>query len=171
MGYPWPGMGTPLSRDDVPPLSRDGVPPLFTDWVAPPPPPPRGIGQQMEYLIRDRWYASCVHAGGLYLFYISYDFMKRQLYCCNVHSLLNFKLSTVSHFDDANQTINNRKPTGTFLSSWILYLRSDGGSPVTSRMESREFQKKNIKFTHSIVPKQIKRGKLRYCFCSNTIEM
>ena len=31
-------------------------------------PPPPGTGQQMEYLIRRGRYASCVHAGGTFLF-------------------------------------------------------------------------------------------------------
>ena len=43
---------------------------LSTEWVPPPPPagdspPPPPAGQQMEYLVRGGWNASCVHAGGL----------------------------------------------------------------------------------------------------------
>ena len=45
------GWGVPGMRYHPLPLARHGVPP--------------GIGQHMEYLIRGRWYASCVHAGGL----------------------------------------------------------------------------------------------------------
>ena len=36
-----------------PPLAREGIPP-----------PPQGVGQQMEYLIRRGRYAACVHTGG-----------------------------------------------------------------------------------------------------------
>ena len=63
-----PGMGyIPQARDGVPPV-RNGVYPPARDEVPPSQPdlgyPPR-IGQQMEYLIRGRRYASCVHGGGL----------------------------------------------------------------------------------------------------------
>ena len=51
-GVSQPGMGYPHSGVPLPRPQRWGNP------------PPGGIGQQMEYLIRGGRYASCVHAGG-----------------------------------------------------------------------------------------------------------
>ena len=59
MGHSCAEMGYLPSRDGVSSPSRDGGTPPIQRWVPP------GLGQQMGYLIHGRWYASCVHAGGL----------------------------------------------------------------------------------------------------------
>ena len=80
-GTPWPGQdggtqgwGTPCPEMGYPPppsqvrtgcTPGQSIPPPQDDGVLPPPPPPTQLGQQKEYLLRGRQYASCVHAGGL----------------------------------------------------------------------------------------------------------
>ena len=54
-GIPWQGMEYPPPPEVGYPLSRGGVPPR--------------IGQQMEFLMCSGWYASSIHAGGLFLVY------------------------------------------------------------------------------------------------------
>ena len=67
-GYHWLGLdgGIPPVQEWGAPLPEMGYP-QFQGWGIPHVErwgTPR-MGQQMEYLIRSGWYASCVHAGGL----------------------------------------------------------------------------------------------------------
>ena len=55
------GEGTPIRLDGGPPA------PSPLGWMGYPPPPlSQEAEQHREYLVRGGWYASCVHAGGIY---------------------------------------------------------------------------------------------------------
>ena len=58
-GVPW---GPPIRTGWVPP-------PVRTGWGYPPPPRCHQTEQQSGHLLSGGWYASCVHAGGLSLFF------------------------------------------------------------------------------------------------------
>ena len=57
------GVVTPSSWQWVPPLELDCSTPHRT-WMGYPP-PHQETEQQSKHLLRSRWYASCVHAGGI----------------------------------------------------------------------------------------------------------
>ena len=67
----WGGRGTPSQvQAGGTPLAKTGWGTSYPglDGVTPPPPPIRRQ-QHSEHLLRSRWYASCVHAGGLSCFF------------------------------------------------------------------------------------------------------
>ena len=76
-GYPPLGLDEGTSTQDwmacpsLPPSHQDwmGVPSVKTGWGYPPP-PCQETEQQSEHLLCGGWYASCVHAGGLFVNYI-----------------------------------------------------------------------------------------------------
>ena len=70
----WDGVPLQLGMGYPPSGPREGYPPSGPGMRYPLPPPqpemgyPPRLGQQKEYSLRGGRYASCVHAGGLFLF-------------------------------------------------------------------------------------------------------